>query len=143
MRPLAREAAWAHSVYVPEVRHPVEVGAHERDHLNAWLSKRLAAPVAAPDVRDAGYQLVGGRLLPDAGRPAAQFMYEDADGTRLTLYVRAHGERAGKAAIRHADDGDVGVVYWVDGPLAYALAGGVGRDELEKVARTMYGALNP
>ncbi|MDH3317698.1 MAG: anti-sigma factor, partial [Gammaproteobacteria bacterium] len=42
MRPLPREAAYAHAVYVPEVRHPVEVGADERAHLNAWLSKRLA-----------------------------------------------------------------------------------------------------
>jgi anti-sigma factor RsiW len=31
---------------------------------------------------------MGGRLLPDLGLPAAQFMYEDAAGRRLTLYIR-------------------------------------------------------
>lgn len=143
MRPLPREAAYAHAVYVPEVRHPVEVGANERAHLNAWLSKRLATTVVAPDVRDAGYQLVGGRLLPDAGRPAAQFMYEDAHGARITLYVRAHGEGGHESALRHAEDGDIGVIYWVDGPLAYALAGSINRVQLEKIAAEMYRVLNP
>jgi anti-sigma factor RsiW len=143
VRPLPREAAYAHAVYVPEVRHPVEVGADERAHLNAWLSKRLAHPVAAPDVRRIGYQLVGGRLLPDAGRPAAQFMYEDAHGVRVTLYVRAHGGRARETALRHAENGGVGVVYWVDGPLAYALAGSIEKTELEHTAEAMYRALNP
>ncbi|HSS64989.1 MAG TPA: anti-sigma factor, partial [Gammaproteobacteria bacterium] len=142
-RPLAREAAYAHAVYVPEVRHPVEVGADEREHLNAWLSKRLANPVVAPDIREAGYQLVGGRLLPDAGRPAAQFMYEDALGTRITLYVRGHGERARDTALRHSTDGNIGVVYWLDGSLAYALAGSLERDRLQDIAEDMYRALNP
>lgn len=142
-RPLPKEAAYAHAVYVPEVRHPVEVGADERDHLNAWLSKRLANPVVAPDIRQAGYQLVGGRLLPDAGRPAAQFMYEDAQGTRITLYVRGHGESARDTALRHADDGDISVVYWLDGSLAYALAGSMERARLERIAEEMYRVLNP
>lgn len=143
VRPLAREAAYAHAVYAPEVRHPVEVRADQRTHLNTWLSKRLSQPVTAPDVRGAGYQLVGGRLLPDAGRPAAQFMYEDDHGARLTLYVRVHSGPAESSAIRHADIGGVGVVYWIDGPLAYALVGGVEKAELETVARAMYAALNP
>lgn len=142
-RPLPREAAYAHAVYVPEVRHPVEVGADERAHLNAWLSKRLAAPVVAPDIREAGYQLVGGRLLPDAGRPAAQFMYEDAHGTRITLYVRGDSERARDTALRHTQDGNIGIVYWLDGSLAYALAGNIDRAQLQHVAEEMYRALNP
>src|SRR6202012_2705818 len=34
------DALDAHRLYVVEVRHPVEVGASERDHLLSWLSKR-------------------------------------------------------------------------------------------------------
>ena len=37
----------AHSVYVPEVRHPVEVRAEE-EHLVRWLTKRVGAPMCAP-----------------------------------------------------------------------------------------------
>lgn len=143
VRALPQEAAFAHAVYVPEVRHPVEVGADEREHLNTWLSKRLAHTIVAPDVRDVGYQLIGGRLLPDAGRPAAQFMYEDAHGVRITLYTRAHGKTGGGTSLRHVENSGIGVVYWIDGPLAYALTGSIEKAELEHTAEAMYRALNP
>ena len=42
--PLPVRAARAHLVYSPEVRHPVEVEAKEKDHLVKWLSKRLDRP---------------------------------------------------------------------------------------------------
>lgn len=142
-RPLPREAAYAHAIYVREGRHAVEVGADDSAHLNAWLSKRLAHPVTAPDLRDAGYQLVGGRLLPDAGQPAAQFMYEDAQRGRLTLYVRGHAQHGASTAFRYEESTTLGVVYWVDGPLAYALTGSAQRAELQRIAEAMYRALNP
>jgi anti-sigma factor RsiW len=142
VRPLPREAVYAHKVYVPEVRHAVEVGADERAHLNKWLSKRLANPVAAPDIRDAGYTLVGGRMLADAGRPAAQFMYENEHGTRLTLYVRREKEPLANTAFLHAKSEDLGIIYWVDGSLAYALTGSLDKPKLMSIAKTMYAALN-
>ena len=88
---LVHQAAAAHAIYTPEVRHPVEVAANEEAHLVAWLSKRLGQKVKAPDLTAQGYKLVGGRLLPaiaGGGRPgpAAHFMYEDTTGQRLTLY---------------------------------------------------------
>ena len=39
-------------------------------------------------VEAAGYQLVGGRLLPGLNSPIAQFMYENKKGQPLTLYLR-------------------------------------------------------
>lgn len=142
VRPLTVEAAYAHTVYVPEVRHPVEVNADEREHLNAWLSKRLQKPIAAPDLRAAGYALIGGRLLPDAHRPAAQFMFEDEAGRRITLYVR-HALDARKTSFRHAQSDELGIVYWVDEGLAYALTAAAGKDELIAAARLVYRESNP
>ena len=69
-------AALAHSVYVPEVRHAVEVKAQE-EHLSRWLTKRLDVPVKLFDLRAQGFELVGGRLLPDATGPSAQLMYQE------------------------------------------------------------------
>src|SRR5262249_49373666 len=93
---LARQALLAYAAYAPEVRHPVEVSAREEQHLVAWLSQRLDAPLRAPCLTQSGYQLVGGRLLPaSAGAPAvdqtspvALLMYENAQGKRLSLLVR-------------------------------------------------------
>jgi anti-sigma factor RsiW len=144
--PIARQAALAHAAYVPEVRHPVEVAASDEPHLVAWLSKRLGTPLRAPSLVSAGYRLLGGRLLPPAGEegsaPVALFMYENAQGKRLSLLVRR--EPSGSAtAFRFAQQGPTNVFYWVDGPLGYALAGEVGRDELSAVAQAVYRQLTP
>lgn len=134
---LPRQAAIAHVVYAPEVRHPVEVGAEQEAHLVQWLSKRLGSPLTIPRLAPQGFDLVGGRLLPGDSGPVAQFMYQDKAGLRLTLYVR---QDAGKSetAFRFASEGAVGVFYWVDGPFGYALSGELPRERLLAVAEQTY-----
>jgi anti-sigma factor RsiW len=133
-------AVGAHTVYVPEVRHPVEVKAEEA-HLVRWLAKRVGADVRAPALAGAGWQLMGGRLLPDQeGHPAAQFMYEDATGRRLTLYIRKE-TGLDNTAFRFAERDGFGAFYWIDRPLAYALTGRLSRSELMTLADLVYGQL--
>lgn len=137
------DAALAHAVYTPEQRHPVEVDARQADHLVAWLSKRLGTPLHAPQLAPLGYELLGGRLLAAGEGPVAQFMYQNAAGARLTLYVR----RAAPAGILPADtltafqvarQGDVEVFYWVEDGFGYALSGRVARPQLQAVAEAVY-----
>ena len=139
----ARRAAVAHIVYSPEVRHPVEVGADQEDHLVAWLSKRLGTPLRIPHLNGIGYALVGGRLLPGEQGPAAQFMYQDGQGQRLTLYVRTNRGETRETAFRFAQDGPVRVFYWVDRGLGFALSSELEKDELLRVANAVYRQLNP
>jgi len=142
---LPRVAAVAHVVYSPEVRHPVEVGADQEAHLVRWLSKRLGASLKIPHLGAQGYSLVGGRLLPGerGPAPAAQFMYQDAKGQRLTLYVRTSSETQSLTAFRFTQENKVGVFYWLDGKLGYALSGETDRSELLRVADAVYRQLNP
>jgi anti-sigma factor RsiW len=142
IRPLPVEAAFAHAVYVPEVRHPVEVNASEQEHLNAWLSKRMAQPIAAPDLRQAGYELIGGRLLPDAHRPAAQFMFEDGAGKRITLYIR-HALDTRPSSFSYTESNALGIVYWIDNGLAYALTAAADKTTLTEAAKIVYREINP
>lgn len=139
----ARRAAMAHVVYSPEVRHPVEVGADQESHLVNWLSKRLGTPLKVPHLGTIGYSLVGGRLLPGDRGPVAQFMYQDAKGQRLTLYVRTNPDDTRETAFRFAQENNVGVFYWLDRKLGYALSGEVEKTELLRVATTVYRQLNP
>ena len=142
----ARQAAIAHVVYSPEVRHPVEVGADQEAHLVAWLSKRIGTPLRVPQLGEQGYALVGGRLLPgtpDERAPIAQFMYQDAKGQRLTLYVRSDADRSRETAFRFAQEKNIGVFYWVDQKLGYALSGDISKNELLRVAHAVYRQLNP
>jgi anti-sigma factor RsiW len=139
---LARRALVAHLVYAPEVLHPVDVGARQEQHLIGWLSKRLGVPVRAPELGAAGFALVGGRLLPGDDRPAAQFMYEDPQGRRLTLYVAVNTEDAHATAFRYAKEDNVSTFYWVEGRLGYALSGELEREPLLQVAEAVYRQFN-
>jgi len=140
---LARQAATAHIVYAPEVRHPVEVTADEEDHLVRWLSKRLGTTLKAPKLGPLGYDLVGGRLLSGTQGPVAHFMYQDARGQRLTLYVSRQKGEPRDTAFRFSQEDRVSVFYWVDGNFGYALSGEIRRDQLLKVANVVYKQLNP
>jgi anti-sigma factor RsiW len=142
---LPREAAVAHAVYAPEVRHPVEVPAAEHDHLVAWLSKRLGTKLTVPQLEAEGFKLVGGRLLSSVSGngPVAQFMYQDGGGQRLTLYVRNVSEGRQDTAFRFARENGVSVFYWVDGRYGYALSSELERAQLLKIADSVYRQLNP
>jgi len=139
-----RRAAIAHATYSPEVRHPVEVGADQEQHLVAWLSKRLGAQVRAPKLEAVGYSLIGGRLLPGDKGPVAHFMYQTAQGRRITLYVRTEAAENRETAFRFAAEGNVKVFYWIDRRLGYAVSSAdLGKDDLLKVANAVYQQLNP
>jgi anti-sigma factor RsiW len=139
----AHRAAVAHVIYSPEVRHPVEVGADQETHLVNWLSKRLGAQLKVPHLGGVGYTLVGGRLLPGDSGPVAQFMYQDGKGLRLTLYVRTNPDDTRETAFRFAQENKVGVFYWLDNKLGYALSGEIEKAELLRVATAVYRQLNP
>ncbi len=129
---IASRAMDAHIVYAADLRHPIEVPASEQSHLNAWLSRRVQQPLAAPDLSGAGFSLMGGRLLADGGKPAALFMYESADGRRLTVVLAQNGEHVpGRPELLARDD--LTAMTFGDGPLAIAVTGAVGSDKLRGI----------
>ena len=137
----ARQAVLAHAVYMPEVRHPVEVDAAQQEHLVQWLSKRLNRPLKVPNLNDLGYELVGGRLLPGEKGARAQFMFQNAAGERITLYVGALDDTrpaTGETAFRFGAEGPVATFYWVEQGFGYALAGKQPRQRLLVLAEHVY-----
>lgn len=138
MQSFPRQAAIAHVVYSPDVRRPVEVDAAHEDQLVAWLSKRLGTPVHPPRLGALGYELIGGRLLPGNSGPVAQFMYHDATGQRLTLYVSTENTGNHDTAFRFAQEGSVNVFYWIDGQFGYALSAAIHKVELARIATAVY-----
>jgi len=133
---IARDAIAAHRTFVVESVHPVEVAATQEQHLVQWLSKRLGRPLTAPALAGYGYRLMGGRLLSSERGPAAQFMYENGSGGRLTLYV--HAGEGGATGFRFAQENEVSAFYWTEEGLGYAIAGQLDRDRLLSVAQAVY-----
>lgn len=128
-------AVAAYRTFTVEVRHPVEVRAEEGPHLVQWLSKRLARPLTPPDLAPLGWRLMGGRVLPTANSPAAQIMYDDGHGTRLTVYVQPMGIDGEE--FRYTMQGDIRTVVWAERRLALAVTGRVPQTVLLAVAQRM------
>lgn len=145
-----QRAALAHRVYVGEKRHPVEVDiaaassaerAELEEHLQRWLTRRIDVPVKLFDLRSLGFELVGGRLLPDEATPAgnarAMLMYQHAGGQRVTVYLRRASD-AVPASFHYEQQGELGLFYWVEGKAGYALAGALPRESLLALAQAIY-----
>jgi anti-sigma factor RsiW len=131
-----QRAAFAHSIYTNEPRHAVEVGARE-EHLSRWLTRRIDIPVKLFDLHVQGFDLVGGRLLPDGPGKSAQLMYQDAEKRRVTVYLRKP-EQGADTAFRYEQQGPLGLFYWVEEGAGYALVGELPRDTLLALAKAIY-----
>lgn len=136
-RVMVSDAISAYRTFVVDVNHPVEVRASEQEHLVHWLSNRLGQPIKPPDLTGFGYRLMGGRLLPAAASGlAAQLMYDDDKGTRLTLYLRT-GE-SGETASSFVREGNVSAFYWIDRGLGFALSAATSKERLLPIADAIY-----
>ena len=104
--------------------------------------KRLGLPVRLFDLRAHGFELVGGRLLPDLAGPSAQLMYQNADGQRVTLYLRKP-EAGADTAFRFQREGDLNLFYWVEDGFGCALVGKLAREQLLALANDIYKQAEP
>lgn len=140
---LIADAVNAHTVFVAENRHAVEVAANDSEHLSTWLSNRLATPLGMPDLTGEGFALVGGRLLPgtpDAGGRAAQLMYENAAKERVTIYVTA-ALPGGEPAYQFASYEGAEAFYWANARITCTVVGSLPEDRMKTVARSVYAQL--
>jgi len=105
-----------------------------------YITTRMGKKVRVPQLSSLGYELVGSRVLPDTAGPAAQFVFEETDGARVTLYVR--GESADGLDITYALADDLTMFYWNDSKHSYALVREIddetGREALLKAAKAVY-----
>ena len=137
----ARQAALAHVVYMPAIDRPTEMSADREQDFVQWLANRLGTNVHPPMLSKSGFSLSGGRLLPGADGPTAQFMYRGPNGERVTLCISHRQVNTNTTAFRLFQDGPVNVFYWVDGDFGYAVSGGIDRQQLLQLAHDVYSQL--
>ena len=140
---LVQPAAFAHQVYSTDTRYPVEIPALKQASLNRWVSQRMHTALRAPDLSVQGLQFIGGRLLPSTNRMAAQFMYEDGQGQRLTVYVRRIAGEQRFTDFQYREQGDLHVFYWIDKAMGYAVVGEQSAARLIAVANAVHNSVKP
>ncbi len=141
-----QQAGIAHAVYAPEVRHPVEVAGTDQAHLVQWLSKRLGRSLHVPNLKNHGYELIGGRLLPGDTGARAQFMFQNSSGSRITLYIGGVGDfkssNSRETVFQFTNLGTNRSFYWVDQGFGYALTGPLERQELMALSESVYAQIS-
>jgi anti-sigma factor RsiW len=138
---LVREALANHVVYTADRRRPTELGAEQRDDLARWVSNRLNRQVAPPDLSDAGFRYIGGRLAATPEGPAGMFMYQNEKSVRLTVFVRPiAGVR--NVPISRVGDASLGGCAWIDKGVGYTVVAPVPEEELERIAHQVRRSLD-
>jgi len=132
----------AHQVYTVEVLHPVEVLAAQKSQLVSWLSKRINHSLTIPNIDSYGYSLLGGRLLSmRKGRAAAQLMFENKAGQRLTLLVSKNPIYRNQAFHLKRDQ-NINAYYWMDAHVAYSITSEMDTTHLQKLSKAIYLQIN-
>jgi anti-sigma factor RsiW len=140
---LTQEALINHVVYTADYGHPVEMVSNQTDGLVRWLSGRLSRQLRVPDLEQAGYHLMGGRLLATDRGPAALLMYDDDRGTRLTVFARPttmpHQDTPTEAVGAQPVTG----YAWICGGLGYVVLGTVEAQALRSLASLVRHQVDP
>lgn len=136
---LARDATLAYRIHpvAPEAASPH--GLVRGPALATWLATTVGKAAWTPDLERFGFRPTGEALLSTGHEPMAQITYADAAGRRITCFFWRRPVSA-DTDLRYLEDQGVVTAYGADGTLGYAMAGQMGRRELETIAETVYRA---
>ena len=106
----------------------------------AWLNERLAFEIRAPDLTDQGFVLLGKARVGPSDDGSVQLVYSNEQGAQLSLFLRPRWEDRSHA-MQVVRSGGVDVHYWLDGPLAFALASNAAGADTERLAQAVHRAV--
>jgi anti-sigma factor RsiW len=133
---MAKQAVAAHLTFARDQAHPVEIPASDEAMLQRRIAEHLGRGFPIPDLAQYGFQLIGGRVLSVEAGPAAQLVYNDDRGDRVTVYIHV-GDR-GETTFRSITEGDVQALYWVDDGCGYVVSGQLDRGRLQQIAELVF-----
>ncbi|QWT21753.1 hypothetical protein KPL74_07030 [Bacillus sp. NP157] len=99
----------------------LDITSPSENDLRAWLAGRVGADVKLPDLADAGFRPMGGRLFATDQGPAAMVLYDDGAGHTVSFYVRPPGVARHLLPRGEREDGGLLASYWSSGAHNYAI----------------------
>ena len=106
---------------------PADYHAQGSDTMQAWLDRYFNQAQRLPDLSQAGFSPVSGRLLSTEQGAAAMVLYEDLQGRHISFYIRPPGpENAFLPRGSRSADG-LQAEYWSGGGYNYAMVSPVGQ----------------
>jgi anti-sigma factor RsiW len=135
MEPMA-DAMQAYRLLAVDHGLGLDISTPNENDLRAWLSGRVGADVRLPDLADAGFRPMGGRLFATDQGPAAMVLYDDGNGHTVSFYVRPPGAARHLLPRGEREDGGLLANYWSSGDHNFAvvaLADAAGRAAAQKI----------
>ncbi len=124
-----------HAIYASQGRHLVEVGADESDHIETWLGNTIGATFNIPELSEFGLTFEGGRLLVANGKPVAQLMYRNAEGSVVALCLqRSNRPTQDSVTFRDQTINGFDFVSWTADGADYVVIGPEGLPDLDTIA---------
>ncbi len=109
---LSQQAALAQRVFVADAGQPVEFTPAELTQKVGWSNTNEARHVTAPDLSEAGYRFIGSRSVATEQGVAPMFIYENAQGGRISIFVRVMEAIDTNAPMRPIDAKDTSGFAW-------------------------------
>ncbi|MEP7186626.1 MAG: anti-sigma factor [Rhodanobacter sp.] len=91
--PPMSDALQAYRLFASAKPASFDISSGESGQLQVWLDTRFHGAPRLPDLQQAGFHVVGGRLMAVDTGPAAMVLYEDDAGHAITFYIRPPSAR--------------------------------------------------
>jgi anti-sigma factor RsiW len=100
---------------------PADYQASDDGDMQGWLDRYFTQANRLPDLSDAGFKPVSGRLLSTEQGPAAMVVYENQGGQKVSFYVRPPGPKNFLLPRGSRSDGELQAEYWSGSGYNYAM----------------------
>ncbi|PYY67791.1 anti-sigma factor [Pseudomonas jessenii] len=100
---------------------PADYKVGEDGDMQGWLDRYFTQANRLPDLSDAGFKPVSGRLLSTEQGPAAMVVYENQGGQKISFYVRPPGPKNFLLPRGSRSDGGLQAEYWSGSGYNYAM----------------------
>ncbi|PWB30740.1 anti-sigma factor [Pseudomonas sp. SDI] len=133
--PPMADALQAHRLfaYAPTL----DLAVQQPAQLQAWLGAHFQHAAPLPDLSAYGLTPVGARLLSNEQGPAALLVFEDAQGERISLFLRSPGEHYARMPRGERVDGTLQASYWSQGDYNYALVSAAADGRAEQLRNVL------
>lgn len=115
------DALQAYRMFVQDRILPADYTVTGNGDMQAWLDRYFTQAHRLPDLSQAGFKAVSGRLLSTEQGPAAMVLYEDHQGRRISFYIRPPGPQNKLLPRGSRRDGLLQAEYWSGAGYNYAM----------------------
>ncbi|MDI2590897.1 anti-sigma factor [Pseudomonas sp. N3-W] len=119
--PPMTDAMQAYRLFAQEGILPADYKVSDDGDMQGWLDRYFTQANRLPDLSNAGYKPVSGRLLSTEQGPAAMVMYQDPSGHKISFYVRPPGPKNNLLPRGSRSDGELQAEYWSGPGYNYAM----------------------